>query len=251
MKTVTNNIIPCLYQPEMSLAIIENRKWVTRRLVKHESIDTALNYACDYSVDLWFPQTDNTGTLDFTNPVKPAYGLPGDILWVRENFIVQEVSSIHRYGEWWNHVCIDFPASYGKPTSEFRKWFWVREEYKAKVLTRKHPTKVFTSPSIFLPFECCRTFLKVTGVRIERLQDITEDQAIGEGIRPLNQSAGHLATYGQLYEDYLSTDAPFQDGLRPVDSYRSLWDSINGEGSWQTNPFVWVIEFSKTEKPTL
>lgn len=57
-------------------------------------------------------------------------------------------------------------------------------------------------------------------------------------------------TTGQLYEDYLNNDGPFMDGLKPVESYRSLWASINGPESWNTNPFVWVIEFEKTVKPS-
>ena len=234
-----NKLIPILYQPEMSLAIIENRKWVTRRLLKHPSAKVASNYAFSPLTDTWHPM-DDEGQVYFEIPIEAKYGLAGDILWVRENFIVQQVNRIHQQGEWWCHVCIDFPASNGKPSIELRHWFWVREKGKPEILKRKHPEKVFTSPNIFLPFECCRTFLKVTAVRIERLQEITEDQARGEGIEWITNK------YGSGWKVY---GVPDQITQMPIVSYRSLWESINGPDSWNANPFVWVIEFSKTEKP--
>lgn len=94
-----------------------------------------------------------------------------------------------------------------------------------------HPERLI-KPSIFMPREACRLFLKVTDVRAERLQDITEQDAIAEGIS--------LHKYG--YRDYLDWDSHHTD---PKESFRSLWISINGKDSWDQNPWVWVYQFEK------
>lgn len=216
-------LIPILYQPEMSRAIVENRKWVTRRMLKHPTIIFATNYAFDISFDLWAP-IDQYGHVNYYNMVKPAYGLPGDILCVRENYFKAPyiTDKMLRDGAdtWAKYY---YQADENETTTrQLKEWGW-----KLK-------------PSIHMPFEACRTFLKVTAVRIERLQDITEEQARGEGIEWITNK------YGSGWKVY---GVPEQITQMPIVSYRSLWGSINGPDSWRTNPFVWVIEFEKTEKP--
>ena len=77
-------------------------------------------------------------------------------------------------------------------------------------------------PSIYMPRTASRITLEVVAVRVERLQEISEADAIAEGI-------GH------------------SDVDAAVASYASLWDRINGPGSWDANPWVWVVEFRKVE----
>lgn len=89
-------------------------------------------------------------------------------------------------------------------------------------------------PSIFIPRWASRIALEVTGVRVERLQSISSADAIKEGIE--------ACPHGGEWRDYLN---PTRDMLTPRNSYRSLWESINGPGSWDANPFVWVVEFRR------
>jgi hypothetical protein len=104
------------------------------------------------------------------------YGKPGDRLWVRETFCYHD--------------------------------YLARYLYKADGVTG-----VKWKPSIFMPRIASRIMLEITGIRVERLQDISEEDAIAEG------------------------------WPKSSDWYRSLWESINGQGSWVLNPWVWVIEF--------
>jgi hypothetical protein len=89
-------------------------------------------------------------------------------------------------------------------------------------------------PSIFMPKEACRLKLKVTDLRVERLQDISEQDAIKEGL-----------TFSESFID--GKFHCLNDNLIPVESYKNLWEHINGKGSWDKNPWVWVIEFERIE----
>ncbi|MHB0992639.1 MAG: ASCH domain-containing protein [Burkholderiales bacterium] len=81
--------------------------------------------------------------------------------------------------------------------------------------------------SIHMPRWASRITLQITDVRVERLQGISQDDAQNEGWKPLAKDGKNPAT------------------LDPISWYRDLWDRINGAGSWDTNPFVWVIEFKR------
>jgi hypothetical protein len=94
----------------------------------------------------------------------------------------------------------------------------------------------WTRPAIHMPRAASRITLEVTGVRVERLQDISETDAIAEGID--KTAAGFWSTYGRS-----GVDGTYS----PVSSYHCLWDSINGAESWDANPWVWVVEFRRIE----
>lgn len=98
-------------------------------------------------------------------------------------------------------------------------------------------------PSIHMPREASRITLEVTGVRVERLQDIEEEDAVAEGIE---QTEPFFDC--PCWRDYMEPDwetSSFPDN--PVGSYASLWESIHGPKSWNQNPWVWVIEFRRVE----
>lgn len=92
------------------------------------------------------------------------------------------------------------------------------------------------SPSIFMRREHSRITLEVLLVRIERLQDISEADAIAEGIVP---------PIGSLWHNYVHPEFPCQSAVK---SYHSLWESIHGPGSWDANPWVLVYEFRRVEQ---
>jgi len=130
----------------------------------------------------------------FDNGVTDArcqYGLPGDQFWVKEKFA----------------PCIGGAEWPENPTL-----------YRADALPEYE--RLRWKPSIFMPLWASRITLKIEGVRVERLQEISEADAKAEGV---------------------SHSCDRDD----VDAYRELWESINGPGSWSENPFVWVITFSK------
>lgn len=184
---------PILFKTEMVEAIWEGKKNITRRLVKRIPLD-------------WL---DNTGfDPEFVampeNHLSP-YGYNGDDLWVRETW-TQNGLGYYRYRAGWKD------KSKGPFTGPS-----VPEKFRGK-----------WKPNIFMPKSICRTWLHNLGVRIERLQDITNEDAIAEGI------------------DMNKTPC-----IEPMNAYAILWDSINGSDSWSKNPWVWVIKFIKYERNTV
>ena len=209
--------IPILFSTPMVQAIIEGRKTQTRRVIKpqHLPVEVAPNEF-------------------IANRALCPYGQVGDILWVRESWQHTRILNINPQDENYGYVYrasengIDFQ-------NNIEGWTW--------------------KPSLLMPKDACRLFLKITDVRVENLQSIGEKDAKAEGV---DYSYDELEGYS--YKNY----APKPNGNRklntrfsnlawfnsPIDSFKSLWFSINGEQSWNENPWVWVITFERTEKPT-
>ena len=148
-------------------------------------------------------------------PIKCPYGHPGDLLWVKETFALS--STRWRYkadGDW---------TFEEKEMGEDAKW----------------------KSSRFMPKAAARILLQVEEIRVQRLIDITEEDAIAEGIEPVIL---HEIKSWKRYDGYEIVTSD------PVVSFWSLWASINGEESWHSNPWLWVIAFkviSTTGKPNL
>jgi hypothetical protein len=101
-------------------------------------------------------------------------------------------------------------------------------------------------PSIFMPRAASRITLVIQSVRVERLQDISEEDTIAEGIEKSSKFPTHWHCYSkQMVPENGGEYVAFQN---PINSYKSLWESINGPGSWNLNPYVWVLEFTRKEK---
>ena len=137
----------------------------------------------------------------------PYWREPGDRLWVRET--------------WSTHACLDHLPPGGCPKSVH---YWADGE----IQTGKR------RPSIHMPRRLSRITLEVTGVCVERLQDISEADALAEGIVPTCGGYGLPAG-----EHYHAAD--------PRQSYFSLWESTNGPGSVEANPWLWCVEFRRVE----
>lgn len=145
------------------------------------------------------------------------YGQPGDRLWVREAFCKIP-------GQTRDWIETDYRATYrhgdrlGDLLGDKKRW----------------------TPSIHMPRAASRITLEITGVRVERLQNCSEADAIAEGC-------------SQNHNGYYWGGPHAAGGLKqlasPVAAYRDLWDSINGTGehAWAANPWVWVVEFKKLE----
>lgn len=210
--------IPILYSTEMVKAIYENRKSKTRRT-------KGLDFINDSFSEWEYLGIDKEGRhlmrneYGATNAIKCPYGQPGEIHWVRETFA---------------NLNVDF--------SEVQPYF----VYQADLFDEDQHGPVTWKPSIHMPKTAARFFLKVTDVRIEKLQDISEEDAIAEGI--LFNNFGYK-DYLQDASGYGHPDVDYPHVYGPRLSYKTLWQYINGEESWDTNPWVWVISFERIDKP--
>lgn len=147
-------------------------------------------------------------------------GQPGDRLWVRENFSGPHYQSKNSPSQWSDSDPI---------------WYWADGEPESGDWTKP-------KPSIHMPRWASRITLEILGVRVERLNDISEADAIAEGIGSIVVSDGGESRWINYADEHSKSNA-FGDARR---SYRSLWEKINGAGSWAANPWVWVVEFRRT-----
>jgi hypothetical protein len=230
------NIKPILYSMPMVQAIQENRKTRTRRTKGLEKLK-----------DHYFQSLVHHATGKFTfvkngnfNPssediieIKCPYGEVGDILWVRENF--------YTASNWdhWKPSGLQLVNAEVFYQADLSNYDIVRPVSRGKM-----------RPNIFLPFFYARIFLQIKSVTVERLQDVTEADAIAEGIK-YDEQFKKYTCYLCENKGHEGVVAMCDDGFfsNPIDSFRTLWKSINGQSSWHQNPWVWVIEFEKVQKP--
>lgn len=198
MSAIETKERPILFSGEMVRAILDGRKTQTRRIVKPQPP----SHVREIRVGMFEPVVIRKGMEEPGTPVfgfadeergwKCKYGKPGDRLWVRETWF-----------------CIT-----GEPGP-------ISCNYKADF--GEHRFAGFWKPSIHMPRWASRITLEITGVRVERLNDISEEDAIAEGC----QCSG------------------VPSSLTNRGAYAKLWESINGKGSWSLNPWVWVVEFKR------
>lgn len=208
---------PILFNGEMVRAILEDRKTQTRREITPQfSIVHAIYPDSSILTNRIFRGDDQT--------IHCPFGTVGDRLWVRETFyndIPEEKTLEHVYYRADGECCEQIPecqcASVGKT-----KWI----------------------PSIHMPRWASRITLEITDIRVQRLKDISEEDAWAEGCkRGLPTDNG----------GFFPAEEPDPSGVGhrgwdcAVDWYTDLWESINGEGSWDNNPWVWVISFRVAE----
>lgn len=201
---------PILFGAPMVRAILGGTKTQTRRVVKpckDRDIGCELS-CCELAGEV------NGG--EFRN----AYCEPGDRLWVREAFI-------HEPADYCWEASVSIPC---RPASTV-----YRADQEGD--TRGAGWK----SSIHMPRSLSRITLEVTGVRIERLRDISEADAIAEGVHsdPRCRGDDDAAGFHRI--------GAVRDDSFPIARYAVLWESINGPGSWDQNPWVWVIEFKRTD----
>ena len=195
------NTKPILFSTEMVQAILAGRKTQTRRTKGLEKVNENPegHLFNSFSID------NKNATFKRIEGMWQGVDVPyqsGDILWVRESFTFNQIGKT------------DYLYKADSLTPKFIKW----------------------KPSIHMPKEACRLFLKITNVRAERLLDISEEDARNEGVE-------HLIP---RWKDY-TNDKGFC--YNAWSSFKTLWIKINGIESYTSNPWVWVIEFERIEKP--
>lgn len=184
---------PILFSGAMVRATLEDRKTQTRRVVKLPSWSTR-NWD-DFETDGRTAEVicSNTGC---SAVICCPYGKVGDRLWVRETWCYFIAGDAHIGYKATDEICPD-------------------------AIDRWHP-------SIHMPRTASRITLEITDIRVERLQEINEQDAIAEGVEPFNWDDGQ--------------------SLRPIPAFAKLWDSINAEKHpWSSNPYVWAVSFRKLE----
>lgn len=185
----------------MVRAVLEGRKTQTRRLANPQP----------HTVDSdgrWYRMPSGGLSL---NCHRSPFGLPGDQLWVRETWFREPHPS--EFGLTYN----DMPHTWAFACAKTGKYLY-RADAGSEVAIDGRRWR----PSIHMPRTASRITLEVTDVRVERLQDISEADALAEGVEP---------------------EAPDEC----VIAFQRLWESINGPSSWEANPFVWVVEFKRLE----
>lgn len=203
---------PVLFSGPMIRAILEGRKTVTRRVINHPIPDGIAGLKC--TGDKWqfhhnaaYSDRFPDGLLEIVN-IKCPYGVKGDRLWVRE--------------AWYQ--------------GQTKIW------YKADIDDLSQCGITGWKPSIFMPRASSRITLEVVSVRVERLQDITEEDAIAEGVE-------RHKTGWKCYDYCPDHDRGYDTRTSATASFMSLWNSINRDRgySWDINPYVWRVEFRRVE----
>ena len=224
---------PILFSGEMVRAILDGRKTQTRRVIKPQPPEGYFNspiQCIEYNrteVDRWGEEIPGKLVFGFANEEQGwvcPYGQPGDRLWVRETWRAEEMLA--------DQVGQPMPDHHFEAKLVYSADGAIRhvathcENYR--LWMHEGPKRL--RPSIHMPRWASRVTLEITDVRVQRLLEITEDDAKAEGVT--------------------ESDALFaDDDYRPtyVPEFQRLWDSINEKRgfSWESNPWVWVVEFRR------
>jgi len=218
---------PIIFSTEMVRAILEGRKTMTRRPIKPQPIqkrngwfDWGYKYgapkksspkSCFWHAETWRKE-GKTAPIDEYCP----YGGPGDRLWVRETWMAMVDGDEPNYGVTWK----------ASGTTGWRPW--KRDDRASKYFTGDDKWR----PSIHMPKWACRLWLEITGVRVERVQEIDPSNAIEEGI--------YVVEWHPRWHD------------AAIDGFKTYWDSLYAKKpgfQWEANPWVRVIEFRRDDGP--
>lgn len=218
---------PMLFSGLMVLAILAGNKTQTRRVVKNiphgdhhgtDIMDWPLSYCKTESSGRHFLAVQTDVDDNDRKEIFCPYGQVGDKLWVRETWQTHCDQDHLSPRDLDHNSAIQYPATYDG---------WVSKK----------------RPSIFMPRWASRILLEITSISVERLHDISVEDAKAEGIEPI-----HWPDLSIKYPDYVSkTKGRRITNLFPKQSYFTLWESINGRKSLESNPWVWVVEFKRVE----
>lgn len=227
---------PILFSAPMVRAILDGQKTVTRRAVKTQP--RSKGDIGSYGVGQPFIRHPDPTK---RNPECP-YGRPGDRLWVRETFALLGNE---------DGCCVDWQDNLIKGDERGAARIYRAScppgEYGLSQIPARADWKPDTEameyggawrPSIHMPRWASRILLEITAVRVERLQAITDEQALAEGVR--------LYTDHAALGDWYHVDGIETYSADPRKSFELLW-GLTG-GNWQTNPWVWVVEFKRVTR---
>ncbi|EAZ4212186.1 hypothetical protein CS183_07265 [Salmonella enterica] len=212
-----------IFNAEMVRAILEGRKTQTRRPVKPQPELTERS-GFSWNGAVFGSGSDDRETNRNFAHVKCPFGKPGYRIWVRETFRVHSRAT--------DVATLVYRASVRNS--------WTEQTHRVPVAVCNKPAiPEKWTPSIHMPRWASRITLEITDVRVERLHNISERDALREGLFQLPASGRYCLQPGMQYFGMASSSAK--------EVYSWLWASIYGEESWAANPWVWVIEFKRVE----
>lgn len=224
---------PIAYSATMVPPVLADTKTQTRRIVNPQPGPEFELFKADTG-RFWLNRHDPPHNIEAPIMVDCPYGQPGDLLWVRESYF--------QFGHW-------EPVEGKKTKGGKQKWRFVPDS--TQILFNpsdvpggswrlgRHHLEPFKSAwherlGRFMPRTASRITLEIVSVRVERLQEISEEDAKAEGV--------------VVTEDRSHSHRELGIPYRPnVNLYEGLWESINGPGSWAANPWVWVVEFRRLQ----
>ncbi|WP_151815030.1 hypothetical protein [Acinetobacter soli] len=249
---------PILFNTEMVKAILEGRKTQTRRVMKEQppSDDWLLAYVVSST------ERKNEGKRQWVRMNKektlqleagPYFTKPyqiGDRLWVRETTVISPPN-------WLSHDdVLDHPDIIKDSKGEHRVVQYIATNPDTDVPVKDYKLK--KTPSIHMPRWASRILLEITNVRVEHLNDISEEDSIAEGVESIDSErdvhdfsicskCGGTRSHGALGHNLGWIEVECRECDTHKKRFESFWESINGEDSWDVDPWVWVIEFRVIE----
>ncbi|MBY6259096.1 hypothetical protein K3G69_21605 [Phytobacter diazotrophicus] len=227
-----------IFNAEMVRAILDGRKTQTRRIAKLSHERGMKNPVV----------RGKNGQASYVGCHLAAmlcpFGQPGDRIWVRETWALlgnEDGCCI----DWNGKLCKGdereaariYRASCEQKPGDYGLWS-IPDDADWKMYTENEKFEGAWRPSIHMPRWASRITLEITGVRVERLNDVSDTDAVAEGLLPA----------GDMFPDYPGTFlTPKGDFATARVAFQRLWESIYGEESWQSNPWVWVVEFKRVE----
>lgn len=211
LKPVAIKERPILFSAPMVRAILAGTKTQTRRAVK----GLALEWLGPDGFTPEFVALRENGLF--------PYGFAGDRLWVRESLYLHRHAGT-RGG--WLYAADDAQVTLPNDHPDV-----------LAMISWAHHKEGASCPSIHMPRWASRIQLAVTAVRVERLQDISEDDAQAEGAEKAAETTAD--------DERLKIESGYFPPCSYEHGYRQIWEAINGLGSWTLNPWVWVIEFQR------
>lgn len=210
---------PILFNAEMVRAILDGRKTQTRRIIKPQPVwDTAFTgkEGLVLGENVWSPD-------EYANYATCPFGQTGDRLWVRETWRPSIIHSCAMDACDCDDVAVKYAAD-----GECRPFTWHSQPAIPDDWCMPKAAVKGNVPSLFMPRWASRITLELTGVRVERLQYLSDEDARAEGAP--------------------SVSFPLTESQRSnIDRFRALWNLIHGAGAWGENPWVWAIEFKRVE----
>lgn len=218
-------IKPILFNTEMVKAILDGRKTCARRVIKPQPQSRlCYTYAGSHKgcIGKW------------TYPNKGAHEFLGEEYKLPENLMDEELRK--RWNPPYHTDDILYVRETWSEAYEEGTYIYRADDKLADLPTFKKSSKLIYRPSIYMPKEAARIWLKVTNVRVERLQKISAESALAEGA-----------------DKYIHTNGGLDENMT-ITSFIGIWNSTIKKSDidrygWDANPWVWVIEFERCEKP--
>ncbi|HCI5777223.1 TPA: hypothetical protein NPN96_001465 [Klebsiella quasipneumoniae subsp. quasipneumoniae] len=213
-----------IFNGEMVRALLDGRKTQTRRIVK--GTDSAVKFCKEWNINgeevfVVLGEKDHTGMNPVLGAISCPFGAVGNRIWVREAFRVHSRAT--------DVATLVYKAS--------ERNSWTEQTHRVPVAVCNKPaTPEKWTPSLHMPRWASRILLEITDVRVERLNAINEHDAQAEGVAKLR---------GGFWKHYQPGWTQHQ--LSASGSFVTLWKSIYGDESWNSNPWVWVIKCKRIE----